>query len=405
MIPEDSAGKRRRAGLSFPGIRRIVIKLGSGTVADPQEGLRDSTIRALAAQVSACWTEGGVESIVVTSGAVAAGRKKLGMTKRPRTVALKQAAAAVGQTTLMRAYERAFEKHGRHVAQLLLTHEDFEKRERYVNAQTTLATLLSRGIVPIVNENDTVATEEIRLEGDERGANDHLAALVTQMIGADLLILLTDSDGLFTKDPHRYPDAQRIPLVENPFDEAIRDAIGLGTSASGTGGMSSKIHAARVLSASGIPVVIASGLARRPILDTLEGKDAGTLILPRNTGKLSTRKMWIAYAQHPRGTVLVDDGAKKVLQEGGKSLLPAGVTGAQGDFARGEAVAIADQRGRVFARGIARWSREQVERGMGKRSEEVRRILGPDTPAEVVHRDDLTILPSPKPPEPRKGTP
>ena len=197
------------------------------------------------------------------------------MTKRPRTVALKQAAAAVGQTTLMRAYERAFEKHGLHVAQLLLTHEDFEKRERYVNAQNTLTTLLSRGIVPIINENDTVATEEIRLEGDERGANDHLAALVTQMIGADLLILLTDSDGLFTKDPHRHPDARRIPLVENPDDESIRDAIGLGTSSAGTGGMSSKIHAARVLSASGIPVVIASGLARRPILDALDGKGRG----------------------------------------------------------------------------------------------------------------------------------
>jgi len=403
MTPEESSRKARRAALSFPGIRRIVVKLGSGTVTDPEEGLRDSTIRALAAQVSACWSEAGISSIVVTSGAVAAGRKKLGMEKRPRTVALKQAAAAVGQTTLMRAYERAFEKHGLHVAQLLLTHEDFEKRERYVNAQNTLTALLSRGIVPIINENDTVATEEIRLEGDERGANDHLAALVTQMIGADLLILLTDSDGLFTKDPHRYPDARRIPLVENPDDESIRDAIGLGTSSAGTGGMSSKIHAARVLSASGIPVVIASGFARRPILDALEGKDAGTLILPRNTGKLSTRKMWIAYAQHAHGTLLVDDGARKVLLEGGKSLLPAGVTGVQGDFVQGEAVSIADQRGRVFARGIARWSREQVERCKGKRSDEVRRILGEETPAVVVHRDDLTILPSMKFPEPRKG--
>jgi len=404
MTPEDSFKKRRRAGLFFPGIRRVVVKLGSGTVTDPAEGLRESTIRAIASQVSFSWSEMGVSFVVVTSGAVAAGRKKLGMAQRPRTVALKQAAAAVGQTTLMRAYERAFEKHDRHVAQLLLTHEDFQSRERYVNAQNTLETLLSRGIVPIVNENDTVATEEIRLEGDERGANDHLATLVTQMIGADLLILLTDSDGLFTKDPHRHTDAQRIPLVENPDDESILEAVGRGTSAAGTGGMSSKIHAARVLSASGIPVVIASGLSRRSVLDALEGKDAGTLILPRNTGKLSTRKMWIAYARHAHGTVLVDDGARKVLMEGGKSLLPAGILGVQGDFHRGEVVSIADPRGRVFARGIARWSREQVERGKGKRSDEVRRLLGAEVPAEVVHRDDLTILPASKPAESRKGT-
>ncbi len=404
MTPEESFKKHRRAGLFFPGIRRVVVKLGSGTVTDPAEGLRESTIRAIASQVSFSWSEMGVSFVIVTSGAVAAGRKKLGMTQRPRTVALKQAAAAVGQTTLMRAYERAFEKHERHVAQLLLTHEDFQSRERYVNAKNTLETLLSRGIVPIVNENDTVATEEIRLEGDERGANDHLATLVTQMIGADLLILLTDSDGLFTKDPHRYPDARRIPLVENPEDESIREAIGRGISAAGTGGMSSKIHAARVLSASGIPVVIASGLTRRSVLDALEGKDAGTLILPRNTGKLSTRKMWIAYARHAHGTILVDDGARKVLLEGGKSLLPAGVTGVQGDFVRGEVVSVADPRGRVFARGITRWNRQQVERGKGKRSDEVRRLLGASMPAEVVHRDDLTILSSPKPAEPRKGT-
>ncbi len=169
MSPEGIAAKRGKAGSRFPGIRRVVVKLGSGTVTDPEKGLREPTIRALAAQLSSAWTESGVSFVVVTSGAIAAGRKKLGMAERPRTVALKQAAAAVGQTSLMRAYERAFEKRGRHVAQLLLTHEDFENRERYVNARNTLLTLLSRGIVPIVNENDTVATEEIRLEGGGGG--------------------------------------------------------------------------------------------------------------------------------------------------------------------------------------------------------------------------------------------
>ena len=393
----------RRAILASRRIRRVVVKLGSGTVTDPEAGLREPTIRALAAQLTAPLREPGISFVIVTSGAIAAGRKKLGMAERPRTMALKQAAAAVGQTTLMRAYERAFEKRGRHVAQLLLTHEDFENRERYVNARNTLETLLSRGIVPIVNENDTVAIEEIRLEGDGSGANDHLATLVTQMTGADLLILLTDSDGLHTRDPHRHADARRISLVENLDDESVRKAVGRGTSAAGTGGMASKIHAARVLSASGIPVVIASGLSRRSVLDVLAGKDVGTLILPPKASRLSSRKMWIAYARHAHGTLVVDDGARKVLLEGGKSLLPAGVLGAHGEFRPGDAVSIADRRGRIFARGIARWGSDQVERGKGKRSAEVRALLGADTPAEVVHRDDLTILPAARPPEPRKG--
>jgi len=400
---ETESKRRKKPPVPSPGFRRVVVKLGSATVTDPVDGLRRATIRALAAQVSAFWSETEVSFVIVTSGAIAAGRKKLGMTQRPRTVALKQAAAAVGQTTLMRAYERAFEKRGRHVAQLLLTHEDFEDRKRYINARNTLETLLERGIVPIVNENDTVATEEIRLEGDERGANDHLATLVTQMIGADLLILLTDSDGIFTKDPHRYADAQRIPLVDDLDAEIVRKAIGNGVSASGTGGMASKVHAARVLSGSGIPVVIASGLSRRSVRDALEGRNAGTLILPRNSGKLSKRKMWIAYARHAHGTLLVDDGARKVLLDGGKSLLPAGIVGVQGRFLPGEVVSIADPRGRVFARGITRWNSAQVEQAKGLRSAEVRSLLGPGTSAEVVHRDDLTILPSHRPADLRKG--
>lgn len=388
MSLERQTGNPAREIVSSPRVRRVVVKLGSGTVTDPGGGLRLSTIRALAAQLSNALAADGVSFVVVTSGAIAAGREKLGMTERPRTVSLKQAAAAVGQTSLMRAYERAFEKRGRHVAQLLLTHDDFESRERYVNARNTLLALLARGIVPIVNENDTVATEEIRL-----GDNDHLATLVTQMIGADLLILLTDSDGLQTKDPHRHPDARRIPVVENLDDASVLAAVGQRGSSAGTGGMASKLRAARVLSASGIPVVIASGLSRRSILDILGGRDTGTLILPRRTGKLRSRKMWIAYAMNAHGTILVDGGARKVLMEGGKSLLPAGVTGARGRFRPGDVVSIADRRGRVFARGIARWSSEQVDRGKGKRSAEVRTLLGPETPAEVVHRDDLTILP------------
>ena len=230
--------------------RRIVVKIGSGVLADAEAGLRVPHIRALAGQVARAWEERGIAFVVVTSGAVAAGRKKMGMAAKPRTMTLKQAAAAVGQTSLMYAYERAFERRGRKVGQLLLTHEDFESRERYNNARNTVEALLSRGIVPIINENDTVATEEIRL-----GDNDHLAALVTQMIGADLLILLTDNEGVFTRDPHRFADAQRIPVIGTIDEELLRVASTQRTQAMGTGGMASKLLAARVVSESGTPVV------------------------------------------------------------------------------------------------------------------------------------------------------
>ncbi len=385
MKPDNAS--LRSSVLGSRNIRRIIVKLGSGTLTDGSLGLRSSTIRSLASQVAEIRRSRGIETVVVTSGAIAAGRKKLGMADRPRTIALKQAAAAVGQTTLMRAYERAFEKPGLMVGQLLLTHEDFESRERYLNAKNTLEALLARGIVPIINENDTVATEEIRL-----GDNDHLAALVSQLMGADLLILLTDSGGLYTKDPHRHPDARRIPIVPEIGEDLIRSAGGARSGSVGLGGMGSKLFAARLVSEWGTPVVIAGGLPGGVILDILEGKDAGTLILPRGAAKTRSRKLWIAHARHPQGTITVDDGAKKVLLEGGKSLLPAGIVGCTGNFRSGDAVSIGDRKGRIFARGIASWSGEQVEKGKGRKSAEVRGILGEGIPSEVVHRDNLTIL-------------
>ncbi len=385
MKPDTSS--QRAAFLGTRKVRRIIVKLGSGTLTDESPGLRETTIRSLASQVAKIRESRGIQVVVVTSGAIAAGRKKLGMASRPRTVALKQAAAAVGQTTLMRAYERAFEKRGLMVGQLLLTHEDFENRERYINARNTLETLLSRGIVPIINENDTVATEEIRL-----GDNDHLAALVTQLMGADLLLLLTDSEGLYTRDPHRFPDALRIPILPKVDENLIRSAGGMLGGSAGTGGMSSKLLAARLVSDWGTPVIIAGVRSRRSILDVLEGRDAGTLILPGGAVKARSRKLWIAHARQPHGTISVDDGAKKVLLEGGKSLLPAGIVGISGTFRKGDAVSICDRRGRVFARGIVSWGSEQVERGKGLKSAIVRATLGEDTPAEVVHRDNLTIL-------------
>ncbi|NNG45594.1 MAG: glutamate 5-kinase [Deltaproteobacteria bacterium] len=378
--------------------RRIIVKIGSGALTDAGAGLRVPIIRALAAQVAKAWEERGIQFVVVTSGAVAAGQKKMGMREKPRTVSMKQATAAVGQTSLMYVYERAFEKRGRKVGQLLLTHEDFENRERYNNARNTVEALLSRGIVPIINENDTVATEEIRL-----GDNDHLAALVTQMIGADLLILLTDNEGVFTRDPHRFADARLIPVIGAIDEELLRVASTLRTQAMGTGGMASKLLAARIVSESGTPVVIGSGFKRRSIDHILAGKEVGTLVLPADRGRRTSRKMWIAYARQPHGTIVVDDGAVRVLREGGKSLLPAGVVSVQGRFRRGDAVSISDLKGQEFARGITAWSSKQVERGRGKKSHEVRSLLGEGTPAEVVHRDDLMIITPHKTPGGRKG--
>ncbi|MBK5094654.1 MAG: glutamate 5-kinase [Deltaproteobacteria bacterium] len=394
----DKTATHRESVMLSRKFRRIIVKIGSGALADADAGLRVPIIRALAAQVAKAWEERGIQFVVVTSGAVAAGQKKMGMREKPRTVAMKQATAAVGQTSLMYVYERAFEKRGRKVGQLLLTHEDFENRERYNNARNTIEALLSRGIVPIINENDTVATEEIRL-----GDNDHLAALVTQMIGADLLILLTDNEGVFTRDPHRFADARLIPVIGTIDEELLRVASTLRTQAMGTGGMASKLMAARIVSESGTPVVIGSGLKRGSIDHILAGKEVGTLVLPADRGRRNSRKMWIAYARHPHGTVVVDDGAVRVLREGGKSLLPAGVVSVQGRFRRGDAVSISDLKGQEFARGITAWSSKQVEKGKGKKSHEVRSLLGEEIPAEVVHRDDLFIITPHNPPGGRKG--
>jgi len=386
MTPDHAA--IRASLLHSRAIRRVVVKLGSYTLADVEAGLRLSTIRAIASQVTDSWNRNGIRFVVVTSGAIAAGRKKLGMREKPRTVALKQAAAAVGQTTLMQAYERAFEKRGRQVGQLLLTHEDFESRERYINAKNTIETLLGRGIIPIINENDTVATEEIRL-----GDNDHLAALVTQMVGADLLVLLTDRKGVYDRDPLRHRDARLLPLLEQITEERIRTAAGPDGRGVGTGGMGSKLLSARVVSDSGIPVVIASGLSRNSLSAILAGKEVGTLVLPGGPGKANRRKMWIAYARHPHGSITVDDGAITVLREKGKSLLPAGVVEVRGAFRQGDVVSILDPAGREIARGISAWSSEQIHAGKGKKSGDLRKILGEEIPAEVIHRDNLTILP------------
>jgi glutamate 5-kinase len=380
------AGEVRRRVLDPGRVRRVVVKLGSSVLTHARRGLREEVIGGLAEQVASLSERHGLQFVVVSSGAIASGRKALGLSGK-LDVAHKQAAAAVGQTALMEAYERAFRQRRRTVGQLLLTHADFDARDRYLNARHTLDALLDMGVVPIINENDTVATQEIRL-----GDNDHLAALVALLLPADLLILLTETDGLFSADPHVDPTATRVAVLEAGADpDAQVDGARAGSV--GTGGMASKLHAARLAAARGIPVAIACGHGEQPIEDLFAGKDVGTLVLPTTGERASSRKLWIGHARRVEGTLVVDAGARKALQEGGRSLLPAGVTRVEGEFDAGDVVAIAGPDGLAFARGISGWSSAEVAAGLGRKTAEVRTLLGDEMDPEVVHRDNLTLLP------------
>ena len=366
--------------------RRIVIKVGSRVLATRAEGLSRARIRALAAQVAGVRAKGHSVAIV-SSGAIAAG---IGAVRpsgsgRPVTIQIKQAAAAVGQSRLMWAYEQAFRKHGIHTAQILLTADDLGHRGRYLNARRTFETLLSSGILPIVNENDTVAVEEIRF-----GDNDTLAGLVAPLVGADLVVLLSDVEGLFTADPRRDSKASLIPFVPRVTADVERLAGGVRTS-EGTGGMVSKVRTAKRVTSLGIPMAIVSGLKSGRLTEFLSGSGRGTLFLAEGRN-LSRRKGWMAHTPRPRGSIRVDAGARKALVEGGKSLLPSGVVGAEGHFLAGDLVSLVGPDGLPFARGLAGLRREEVDRIRGAKSGEVEKILGAKRPAEVVHRDNLVII-------------
>jgi glutamate 5-kinase len=327
----------------------------------------------------------GYQVVLVSSGAILAGMGRLGLTERPRSIPLKQAAAAVGQSLLMRHYEEAFAPHGQKLGQLLLTQEDFRSRHRYLNARNTLFTLLHLGVLPIINENDTVAIEEIRF-----GDNDHLSALVATLLGADLLIILTDLDGLYTADPRRDPDAELI-------HEVPRRAAGLhfwadesGTGL-GTGGMAAKVKAARRAAASGIPTVIANGLVEGILGQVVRGEVVGT-VFQASTSRMRSRKRWLAFATERRGRITVDAGAKEALIRNGKSLLPSGVVSVDGVFEGGEVVSLCDIDGVEFARGVASYDAAQVDQIKGIRSNQIEHTLGVKPFDEIVHRDNLVIL-------------
>ncbi len=368
---------------TLPPLRRVVVKVGSGLIADPGRGPDPARIGRLAADVSALAAR-PLEVALVSSGAIAAGTARLGLRERPRSIPEKQAAAAAGQVALMWHYEQAFAAHGRRVAQVLLTQEDISHRSRYLNARNTLLALLGYGVLPIVNENDTVAVDEIKV-----GDNDNLAALVAYLVEADLLVLLSDTDGLYTGDPYRDPGARRIESVEAVTPEMERLAGAQGPL--GTGGMVTKLQAAQKAMAAGIPMVIADGRTAGVLEALVRGESVGTFFQPR-ADRLAARKRWIAFAIAPQGVLEVDAGARQALVVGGKSLLPSGVVKVEGEFAAGDAVGLRDAEGREFARGIVNYDAREVALLRGAKTSDIERLLGYRVLDEVIHRDNLVIL-------------
>jgi glutamate 5-kinase len=366
-----------------PSFRRIVLKVGTSTLTGGQAVVDPRHITLLAQDVAGA-VRGGRQVLVVSSGAIVTGSGLLGLRRPERGLSRKQALAAVGQPVLMQRYAAAFDEAGLRVGQVLLTQRDFAIRRQYVNARRTLEALLDLGVVPIINENDTVATDEIQI-----GDNDTLSALVAGLVGADLLVILSDVEGLMTGDPRRRRDARLIPVVPR-IDAAVLQAARRSSSAQGVGGMVTKISAARTAIASGIVTVITSGAHPRPLCRLLEGEQHGTMFLPERR-LASSRHRWLALGIPARGALVIDDGARAALQRG-RSLLAAGVVAVEGTFEPGEAVVIRDTRGVDVARGVASYPSVQVARIKGIRSAEIARVLGVSSPREVVHRDNLVLM-------------
>jgi glutamate 5-kinase len=365
-------------------VRRIVVKVGSSILASIEKGLNYEVFSHLTKEISDLKRQ-GYEIVLVSSGAIAAGMEKLGYKTRPQAITQKQATAAVGQTRLMNIYESYFSRFQQMVAQVLLTHDDLSHRRRFLNARNTLLALLELGIIPIINENDTVVVDEIKF-----GDNDNLSALITNLIGADLLIILTDIEGLCDSDPRVNPHAQCIPLVVD-INGDMEGIIGGTKSEMSVGGMISKIQAARKASRFGIPTVVARGTKDGVLHQILKGKEIGTLILSKGEA-LSSRKHWIAFNPKPKGDVIVDDGAKKAIAQRGKSLLPSGVVKIRGTFDRGDLITCLGPRGKEFARGLVNYSASELEKIKGLRSDQIEATLGYKYSDEVIHRDDLAVL-------------
>ena len=364
--------------------RRIVIKVGSSLVTIQGQGLDHDALACWAAQISYL-KEMEKEIILVSSGAIAEGMQRLGWKKRPTALYELQAAAAIGQMGLAQAYAACFDRYQLLTAQVLLTHDDLSNRRRYLNARSTLTTLLKLNIIPIINENDTVAIDEIRF-----GDNDTLAALVTNLTEADALVILTDQPGLFTSDPRKNSDAKLIQQA-NAGDSDIAAMAGGAGSEIGRGGMQSKVLAAKRAARSGAHTLIASGRETNVLVRLAQGEAIGTLLLA-TLPVLIARKQWLADHLQVRGTLTVDSGAMKALAAEGKSLLPIGVVEVKGDFERGEAVACLDQEGNEIARGLINYSARETQKIMRRPSHEIQSILGYVDESELIHRNNLVLL-------------
>ena len=365
--------------------QKIVVKVGTSTLTHKNGKLNLEQIERLVRQLSDLRNQ-GKDVVLVSSGAIGAGMGKLNLEERPKTIPEKQAVAAVGQGILLHIYEKIFAEYGQATAQLLLTKADLEHRQRFLNARNTLLTLLKLGVIPIVNENDTVAFEEIKF-----GDNDTLAALVGTLIDADLVILLTDIDGFYDGDPRKNPNAKRISVVET-IDETIEGLAGNVGSKFGSGGMITKISAASITVNAGIPMMIAHGAEERILRRLTDGEDLGTLFLPVDHMKPHLRKKWIAFGSHVDGRVIVDDGAKDALMHKGKSLLPSGIVAVEGNFAAGDVVTILDVQGKEFARGICNYGNAELQKIKGQKSKDICPILGYKDFDEAIHRDNLSLI-------------
>ncbi len=364
--------------------RRLVLKLGSRVLTAKGRTLSQVVFDRLAREISSAKKEGH-EIVMVSSGAIAAGMGRLGLLEKPKTIPGKQAAAAIGQSQLMWNYERAFTFYGEKVAQILLTRDDLSNRNRYLNARNTLLTLLDMGIIPIINENDTVVVEEIKF-----GDNDNLSALVTNLASADLLIIMSDIDGLYDKDPRVHKNAKLIPYVPHVTLEMEKKASGTSSPIS-IGGMVTKLQAARKAALFGVPTILANGMAEGALERILRGEEVGTFF-DSEASKLASRKHWIAFTLEPLGKITVDEGARKAIQHKGKSLLPSGVLRAEGRFGLGDPVLLVDPHGQGFAKGLVNYSSEEINKIRGLRTSDVESRLGYKYGDEIIHRDDLVCF-------------
>lgn len=364
--------------------RRLVMKIGSSILAAPSTGLRLDHIQRLANEIGQLKRDKR-DIVLVSSGAIVAGIEKLGLKTYPHTLPLKQAAASAGQSRLLRTYENSFQEAGHNIAQVLLTHQDLTDRKRFLNARHTLTTLLALGVIPVINENDAVAVEEIRF-----GDNDTLAAQVAHLVDADLLVILSDVDGLFTQDPRRHPDATLIGEITDMTPDIERSA-GRSRSQESRGGMVTKIQAAKLVGQYGLPTLLLNGETPGLVPRIFAGGDGGTLFLPQGR-KRHSRKHWIAGTLRSRGQLILDSGAVEALTHRGKSLLPSGILEVKGTFVAGDPVSCVDTDGKEFARGLVNVSSAVVFAIKGRRTQDIEREMGVQEYEEVIHRDNLALL-------------